>query len=81
MKLSKCSFEVTKNEYFGHTMNQNGFQVVPKKVEAMKNWPHSNTLKNLRGILSLTSYYHKFVENYRKIATPLIELLKNNSLS
>jgi hypothetical protein len=64
----------------GHLVGKDGIRVDPKKIEAMKNWPHPKTLKSLHGFLGLTCYYHNFVKNYRKIATPLTALLEKNSL-
>jgi hypothetical protein len=55
--------------------------VDPKKIEAMKDWPHPKTLKRLHGFLGLTRYYCKFVQNYGKIATPLTALLKKNAFN
>jgi hypothetical protein len=65
----------------GHLVGKDGIRVDPKRIEAMKEWPHPKTLKILRGFLGLTGYYHKFVKNYGKITTPLTALLKNNSFT
>ena len=50
----------------------------PKKFEAMQYCPHPKTLKSLWGFLGLIGYYHKFVNNYGNIPSPLTALLKNN---
>jgi hypothetical protein len=55
--------------------------VDPEKIEAMQDWPHPKTLKSLCGFLGLIGYYHKFVNNYGKIAAPLTTLLKKNSFA
>ena len=53
----------------------------PAKIDAMKNWPHPQTLKSLPRFLGLTRYYHKFVKDYGNIVAPLATLLKNDSFT
>jgi hypothetical protein len=65
----------------GHLVGKADVRVDPKKIEAMQDWPHTKTLKSLRGFLGLTGYYHKFVKNYGNIAAPLTALLENNSFT
>jgi hypothetical protein len=79
LKQSKCAFGALEVEYLGHLVDKDGVRVDPKNIEAMKYLPHPKTLNILHGFLGLTGYYHKFVKNYGKIASPLIALLKNNS--
>jgi hypothetical protein len=81
LKQSKCAFGASEVEYLGHLAGKDGVMVDPKKIEAMQDWPHPKTLKILGGFLGLTGYYHKFVKNYGKIATPLTTLLKKNSFT
>ena len=62
-------------------VGKDGIKVDPKNIEAMQKQPHPKTLKILCVFLGLTGYYRKFVNNYGKIATPLITLLKKNSFT
>jgi hypothetical protein len=80
-KPSKCFFGVKEVEYLGHIVSHEGVKVDPNKIKAMMDWLIPKTLKNLRGFLGLTCYYHKFFWNYGRIAAPLMTLTKKDAFS
>jgi hypothetical protein len=46
------------------------------KVAAIHAWPPPRTMHVVRSFLGLTGYYHRFIQSYTAIATPLTKLLK-----
>ena len=66
-KQSKCIFVQKEVEYLGHIVSTKGVHVDPAKIDAMKNWPHPQTLKSLRGFLGLSGYYCNFVKDYGQL--------------
>ena len=80
-KHSNFFFGVKEVEYLGHVVSHESVKVDPKKIKAMMDWTIPKTLKNIRGFLGFTGYYHKLVRNYRRIATPLMTLLKKDAFS
>jgi hypothetical protein len=58
-------------EYLGHNVSHGGPHGDSKKIEAMTDWMHTQTLQILGYFLGITSYYRKFFKNYGKIVAPL----------
>lgn len=75
-KGTKCLFFFQTSMYLGHLVSHKGVRADPAKIDAMTSWPQPKTLKQLRGFLGLTGYYHRFVAGYATIAALLTELLK-----
>ena len=74
-------FACREVEYLGRVIFGEGVQTHPKKILAMQEWPIPKDVKSLRGFLSLTCYYRKFVKVYGYITAPLTALLKKNYFS
>ncbi|GJT96586.1 ty3-gypsy retrotransposon protein [Tanacetum coccineum] len=79
VKPSKCVFGVSEVSFLGHIIDAHGLHAEPDKVHAIMDWPLLKSMSELRGFLSLTGYYRRFVKGYAAIAIHLTDLLKSSS--
>ncbi|KAI3758494.1 hypothetical protein L6452_06058 [Arctium lappa] len=77
-KFSKCEFWIREVHFLGHVVNQEGIQVDPAKVEAIKKWEIPKTPTEIRQFLGLAGYYRRFISNFSKIAQPLTTLTRKD---
>ncbi|KAD3067085.1 hypothetical protein E3N88_34965 [Mikania micrantha] len=79
-KFSKCEFWLREVQFLGHVVNENGIQVDPSKIQAVKQWETPRTPTEIRQLLGLAGYYLRFIKNFSKIALPLTTLTQKNQL-
>nr|GEX84657.1 hypothetical protein [Tanacetum cinerariifolium] len=79
-KFSKCEFWLREVQFLGHMINGNGIHVDPSKIKAIKNRKAPRTLTEVHSLLGLAGYYHRFIENFSKIAKSLTILTQKSLL-
>jgi hypothetical protein len=78
-KFSKCEFWMEEVAFLGHVLSAKGVAVDPSKIEVVSKWQSPKFVTEIRSFLGLVGYYHRFIENFSKIAKPMTELLKSNT--
>jgi hypothetical protein len=78
-KFEKCKFGVLEVDFLGHKITQEGLKMDDHKVKAILDWESPRLVSAFRSFQGLACYYHKFIKNFAKITTPLINLLKKSS--
>lgn len=76
INIAKCKFCVPNLRYLGHIIDRNGTHTDPEKVRVIKEWPVSRNVRQARQFLGLSSWYRRFVDNFARLAEPLIKLTR-----
>jgi hypothetical protein len=71
LNLSKCEFFKREVTYLGHIFSEQGLQMSPTRVEAVKSFPQPQTQKELKSFVCLASYYRRFVKDFARRISPL----------
>ena len=68
MKREKCSFFKKHIQYLGHLVSENGFELLPEKLDTIRKMPAPRTAKEVKQFLGLIGYYRKFVPRFTDIS-------------
>ncbi|GJS20368.1 reverse transcriptase domain-containing protein [Tanacetum coccineum] len=63
----------------GHKISKSGIEVDHAKVDVIAKLPHPNIVKGVRSFLGHAGFYHRFIQDFSKIARPMTHLLKKET--
>ena len=63
-------------QYLGHLLSGAGIELVPEKLQALREIAEPDCAKGVKIYLGFVVYYRKFIPKYSDIAKPLTELTK-----
>jgi hypothetical protein len=78
VKFSKCEFWLIEVAFLGHVISTGGVSVDPGKIKDVINWMPPTTASEIQSFLGLAGYYHRFINDFSKIAKPMTKLLEKN---
>ena len=76
-KFRKCEFWLIVVKFLGHVVSPSGVSVDPKKVEAVMSWERPKLVFEIHYFLGLAWYYRRFIEDFSRLAAPMIRLSRN----
>jgi len=79
LKPSKCVLFKTEIQYLGHLVSADGVNPIPDKIQALKDWPTPQCIRDVRAFFGLASYYRRFVRGFATIAEPLTRLTRKQT--
>lgn len=77
---AKCQFLQTVVTYLGHQISDQGIRPDPAKYEVVEKYPVPQNVDEVRRFVAFCNYYRRFVPNFARIAYPLNQLLKKDSV-
>ena len=78
LKLKKCEFHKKEVEFLGFVVEQQSIRIDSRKLQTMKKWETSTSIKKVQAFLRFINYNRKFIKNYSTRATSLIEFIKKD---
>ncbi|XP_064833158.1 uncharacterized protein LOC135547865 [Oncorhynchus masou masou] len=76
VKAEKWQFYQAAFYFLGYQISPQGVTIKKRKVDTIRSWPVSTTIKGLQHFLRIANFYCRFIRNFSSIASPLTSLLK-----
>jgi len=65
--------------FLGLMVTKVGIKVDPQKIKTVIKWPRPTNVTEVRSFLDFAGYYRRFVKDFPKLASPLINMLKKTT--
>lgn len=79
ISAEKSRFCVKELRYLGYVMDEHGLSTDPEKIAPILNIPPPKSLKEVRSLMGMASWYKRFIKNYSDLVAPMSNLTKKEN--
>ncbi len=79
LKPEKCNMLQTEVVFLGHVVSKEGIRPDPSNIAKVVQWTVPQNAKQVKQFVATCSYYRRFVQDFAKIARPLVNLTKKDA--
>ena len=79
LNQEKCELRKAGLEFLGHMIDGNGVTAHPEKVFAIDDLAEHQNLTEVRHVMRMGNYLHRFLPNLAEVAKPINDLLKKET--
>lgn len=76
INVSKCHFGKSEVKFLGYLVSSAGIVPLPEKVEAIRQFPKPQNVRQLRRFLGMLNFYRRFTQKAAKFQAPLNDCLR-----
>lgn len=78
LKPEKCQLLKSQVNFLGHVVSKKGIEPNPENVSKILNLPTPKSVRDIRQVLGMGSYYRRHIKDFSILVKPLTELTKKN---
>ncbi len=79
--LKKCQFHTDGVRFLGFVVLAQGIRMEEERIEAVRDWPEPQSVRDIQVFLSFANFYRRFIRNFSRIAAPLTSVLRTTNES
>lgn len=76
VSIDKSKFCLKKLRYVGYLIDKDGVHADPEKIEAVSSYPTPTSVKEVRRLYGMASWYRRFIEGFATITAPITDLIR-----
>ncbi len=65
----------------GFVVSAQGIKMEEERIEAVRDWPEPQSVRNIQMFLGFANFYRGFIRNFSRIAAPLISMFRTTNES